>query len=78
MLRVVQIGLFVIAGIGFLILSVAFEIYRREGGVPTRPHFEVQRTPRERQLGKWYRAGSLIFGGAVGVLLLIDIALRYA
>jgi hypothetical protein len=76
MLRIVQIGLFIIAGVGFAVATVSWMIYVREGGPPSRPHFEVQRTPRERQLGRWYSAGSLVFGVAVGVVLLIDIVQR--
>ena len=69
----VQIVLLTIGLAGFVVAFVSWEIYVREGGVPTRPWFHAQRTPRERQLAKRSRAGVWVFGVSVG-LLLLDIA----
>jgi hypothetical protein len=73
MLGWVKVVLLTIGLGGFVVAFVSWEIYVREGGVPTRPWFHAQRTPRERRLAKRSRAGVWVFGVSVG-LLLLDIA----
>lgn len=74
MLGLVEIALLTVGLGGFLVGFVSWEIYVREGGVPTRPWFHMQRTPRERQLAKRSRAGMWVFGVSIALLVLLDIA----
>ncbi|MET0497425.1 MAG: hypothetical protein ABW106_04025 [Steroidobacteraceae bacterium] len=59
---------------GFVVAFVSWEQYVREGGVPGRPWFDVQRTPRERQLARRSKAGSLVFAVSIALLAVLDIA----
>lgn len=76
MLAFIQVVLFVIVLIAFVVIAMCYSQYLREGGEPSRPWFGEQSTPRLSQLSRRSKRAAVVAILAVVVLAAIDIATK--